>query len=99
VVRIVAPLAFIGVVVALVLVVMNSGILNGDEPIVSPSPTVSPSDPAAVGERTYKVKKNDTLSQIAERFGTSVDKILEANPKINLNNLRVGQKLKIPAQE
>jgi len=99
VVRIVAPLAFIGVVVALVLVVMNSGILNGDEAVVSPSPTVSPSDPAEVGERTYKVKKNDTLSQIAERFGTTVDKILEANPKINLNNLRVGQKLKIPPQE
>lgn|GEM_PF-3446037 len=96
VVRIVAPLAFIGVVVALVLVVMNSGILNGDEAVVSPSPTVSPSDPAVVGERTYKVKKNDTLSQIAERFGTTVDRILEANPKINLNNLRVGQKLTIP---
>ena len=96
VVSIVAPLAFIGVVVALVLVVMNSGILDGGGAAVSPSPTVSPSDPAVVGERTYKVKKNDTLSQIAERFGTTVDKVLEANPKINLNNLRVGQKLTIP---
>lgn len=97
-VRVLVPLAFLGVVVALVLVVMSSGILSRDA-AVSPSPSPSRSGPAVVGERAYKIKKNDTLSQIAERFGTTVDKILEANPKLNINNLRVGTKLTIPAPE
>ncbi len=96
--RILVPLVFLGVVVALVLVVVGSGILGGDA-AVSPSPSASPSGPAVVGERTYKVKKGDTLSQISERFGVSVDQILEANPKLNLNNLSVGTKITIPAPE
>jgi len=97
--RVLVPLVFLGVVVALVLVVVGSGILGGDDDAISPSPSASPSGPAVVGERTYKVKKGDTLSQISERFGVSVDQILEANPKLNLNNLSVGTKIKIPAPE
>jgi len=97
--RVLIPLVFLGVVVALVLVVVGSGILGGGDAAVSPSPSASPSGPAVVGERTYKVKKGDTLSQISERFGVAVDQILEANPKLNLNNLSVGTKIKIPAPE
>lgn len=96
-IRVLVPLVFLGGVVALVLVVVNSGILGGGEAAVSPSPTASQSGPAVVGERAYKVKKGDTLSQIADRFGVSVDRILEANPKINISNLSVGTKIKIPA--
>jgi LysM repeat protein len=98
-IRIAVPVVFLGGVIALVVVVLNSGILGG-EAAVSPSPSASVSNPSPAATLiVYKVKKGDTLSQIAERFGTTVDKILEANPTIDINNLSVGTKLKIPTQQ
>jgi len=43
----------------------------------------------------YTVKNGDTLSLIAEAFNTTVPKIREMN-NLKGNNLRVGQKLKLP---
>jgi LysM repeat protein len=45
------------------------------------------------------VEKGQTLSLIAEGFGTTVPKILAANPGLKPNLLRVGQKLIIPAED
>jgi LysM repeat protein len=43
------------------------------------------------------VKRGDTLSHIARRFGTSVRALQAANPHIkNANVIRVGQRLVIP---
>ena len=47
----------------------------------------------------YVVEKGQTLSLIAEGFGTSVKNILSANPGLKPNHLRVGQKLIIPAED
>ena len=47
----------------------------------------------------YIVEKGQTLSLIAEGFGTTVPKILAANPGLKPNMLRVGQKLIIPAED
>ena len=47
----------------------------------------------------YVVEKGQTLSLIAEGFGTTVSKILAANPGLKPNMLRVGQKLIIPAED
>jgi len=47
----------------------------------------------------YVVEKGQTLSLIAEGFGTTVPKILAANPGLKPNMLRVGQKLIIPAED
>ena len=46
----------------------------------------------------YIVEKGQTLSLIAEGFGTTVSKILAANPGLTQDGLRVGQKLIIPAE-
>lgn len=46
--------------------------------------------------RLYVVKSGDTLSQIGERFGVSLAKLRSANG-LRGNNIRVGQKLVIPA--
>jgi LysM domain-containing protein len=68
-------------------------------PTVSPSPIPSPS--AAVGSpvpsfrTTYTVKKDDTLTGIAQKFGTTAAKIKTANG-LTSNTLKVGQVLKIP---
>ena len=45
----------------------------------------------------YTVQSGDTLSSIAQRFNTSVNALLRANPQItNSNQLTVGQQILIP---
>lgn len=45
----------------------------------------------------YKVKKGDTLSQIAKDKGITLQALLAANPNIkNANKIRVGQSIKMP---
>lgn len=46
-------------------------------------------------QNTYTVQSGDTLYQIAQRFGTTVDALKSAN-NLTSNTLRVGQVLKIP---
>ena len=77
--------------------ILPSGIGPKNEPGTKVTPTASPSAaPAAGGE--YTVAAGDTLSGIAQKTGSTVDALAQAND-INLNQrviLRVGQKLKIP---
>ena len=44
---------------------------------------------------TYKVKSGDTLSEIAQKFGTAVSKLATLNNIKNVNLIYVGQTLKI----
>ncbi len=74
-------------------------------PTVEPTPTAEPTatpeppaTPTAAGPRRYTVQAGDTLRIIAERFGVTIEAILQAN---NLtpaqgDNLQVGQELVIP---
>ena len=79
-------------------------------PLVQPRPVATarpapaaanqPPPPAEIGPHyEYVVEKGQTLSLIAEGFGTTVSKILAANPGLKPNLLRVGQKLIIPAED
>src|SRR5699024_7353662 len=46
---------------------------------------------------SYKIKSGDTLSEIAAKFGTTVSKIMSANPSIKDKNLiYAGSTIKIP---
>lgn len=60
----------------------------------APQPTAT--QVPAVGPTIYTVKSGDTLSQIAQRFGTTVAAIVAANGLPNANNITVGMRLKIP---
>src|SRR5690625_4285326 len=44
---------------------------------------------------TYTVKKGDTLSHIAKRYGTTVSKLAKINNIKDPNLIRVGQKIKL----
>ncbi|MBW4828173.1 MAG: LysM peptidoglycan-binding domain-containing protein [Clostridiaceae bacterium] len=44
----------------------------------------------------YTIRQGDTLFNIGQRFGVSVDTLLRANPGIDPNNLRIGQLICIP---
>lgn len=47
----------------------------------------------------YTVKKGDSLSKIAARFGTSVNALVSANGIKDPNLINVGQVLTIPTKE
>lgn len=60
--------------------------------------TVQTSTPTPTPKyETYTIKPGDTLSEIAQRYGTTVDKIMVANPYItNKNKIYAGKTLQIP---
>lgn len=60
--------------------------VNGTEKVTPPSSTA---------QRTYTVKAGDTLSEIAQRYGTTAAAIASTNGINNPNLIRVGQKLQI----
>lgn len=47
------------------------------------------------GSSTYTVKKGDTLSAIAKKYGTTVDKLVKDNGIKNPNLINIGQKLNV----
>lgn len=69
-------------------------------PAPAPSPRPAPAQPAVTGPYyEHVVEAGQTLSFIAKGFDTTVAKILAANPGLKPNNVRVGQKLIIPAED
>jgi len=47
-------------------------------------------------DRRYRVRRGDTLAKIAQKFGTSISSIKQANQISNPNLIRKGQELLIP---
>jgi LysM repeat protein len=69
----------------------DSGSSTGTQPTLILVPT-----PAA-NLTVYYVKAGESLGQIAEKFGVTIEQIEDANPMLqNPNNLVVGQELYIP---
>ncbi len=52
---------------------------------------------AEASAKTYTVRRGDTLSEIAERFGVSVRELVRVNSIADPSSIRVGQELRIPA--
>jgi len=68
-------------------------------PLVTPQPTAIPPSPSPEATpRLYKVKASDnSLTQIAHRFGITLGQLLAANPQItNPDHIFVGQVIVIP---
>jgi LysM repeat protein len=88
--------------VALALLVLGSGVFDGDA-----ENTAGTGDlPAATQQRTveqrersrpatYTIKANDTLTAIAARTGTTVERLQELNPELDPQGLVAGQKIKL----
>ena len=70
---------------------MNADAKKSTTSTPAPAPTPKPQ------YETYTIKYGDTLSEIAQRYGTTVQKLLDANPYItNKNKIYAGKTLKIP---
>lgn len=72
----------------------------GTTPSPTPQPTTPPSQPQPTqvpsGGTSYTVVAGDNLSRIAQRFGTTVAALVQANGIVNPNLIYVGQVLTIP---
>ncbi len=65
---------------------------------VTPHP-VSPKATEKSTVITHEVKAGDNLTKIAKRYGVSMSEIKNANPNININQIKIGQKLNIPQRQ
>jgi len=98
--RFLAPLALVGFVVALFMVVKwkrddaGSG-SSGATPAASASPTPGKKQKARKVRKTYKVKPGDTPSSIAVKTHVPLSQIQELNPNLDEQTLSVGQKIKL----
>ena len=72
-----------------------SGRIAKMQSAVAPAPRPAPEKIVIGPHQEYVVQSGDTLSLIAQAFGTTVAKIKEMNGLRN-DNLRVGQKLNLP---
>lgn len=54
---------------------------------------------AASGEKSYRVKRGDSISLLARRFGVREDDLLDANGLRSARQLRAGQLLRIPGKQ
>jgi LysM repeat protein len=99
--RLLAPLALIAFTIALLAIVLGSGVTGDD------SSGNSAADRPAATEKTttakqakktprfYTIKANDTLSAIAAKTGTTVEQLQELNPELDPQGLVAGQKIKL----
>jgi peptidoglycan endopeptidase LytE len=93
--RIGAPIAFLLAATAGVLLVRAA--LDADTSPVTPSPVTTTAPPAPISStpRFYTVRPGDTLSLVAVRFDTTVERLLELNPGVDATDLVPGQELRI----
>lgn len=98
--RLLAPIALFAVFVALVLIVLASTGPSGPKDGGSDSRVegafTSPAGSSARRRRgVYTVKSGDTLGGIAQRNGTTVERLQELNPDLDARTLVTGQKIKL----
>lgn len=68
---------------------------SGDE-TAEGNPDGAKAAPAASATTPYTVKKGDTLSGIAHRFGLRTGDVVAVNSGMNANKIRVGQVIQLP---
>ena len=70
--------------------------LEPEPPAAQNNDTALPPLPSILVERTYTVRRGDTLQTIARQFGLREDTIISANSLKSKTQLQVGKTLKIP---
>ena len=68
-----------------------------------PATTAAPTTTRGTTTRTataeepefYTVERGDTFGTIADRFGTTVERLQELNPGVDTTSLRIGQRIRV----
>ena len=90
---------------ALASVVPGLGGSTAGNPALVPAAPGGEVAPPAVNSRTYKVQKGDMLWRVAEKeagkegAAAFVKQVRSLNPELNVDRLKVGQTIKIPAKQ
>ncbi len=68
--------------------------------IVTPTVDIASAEatptPLNIPTTTYQIKPGETLTQIAERYGLTVEELSALNGIENPNSVQVGQRIKVP---
>jgi LysM repeat protein len=97
--RFAAPAAFLLAVTVAVLLVRD-GLETHAASDAGPTATV-PTKPITATpvpprrRRYYRLKTGETLSDVAIKFGTTVEQLLALNPGVRPTNLTVGQRIRV----
>ena len=73
----------------------GSNLRVGQKLVIPATAKVQPSSDDASSGETYRVRRGDTLSSIASRFGTTISTMKRING-LKSNRLKVGQRIKLP---
>ena len=69
----------------------------GTVPVIAAETAPPASSTTAVSDR-HRVNRGENLSEIARRYGVTIDEILRVNPRVDRNRIVAGQWLEIPRQ-
>jgi LysM repeat protein len=97
--RVAAPVVFLVAIIALIGIVVGSGVLGGsDEPVTTPATAATKAQNGSTSTtKKYVVKSGDSLSSIAVRFDTSTSELVDLNPDLDSSStLVVGQRIVVP---
>jgi LysM repeat protein len=104
--RLLAPAAFLAAATVAVLLIRAGLDSNGEPTATRPAATTRPdrtvptttraNPPPPARRRTYVIEEGDTLDQVALEHDTTVERLLELNPRIDPTSLQVGQRIVVP---
>lgn len=89
--RFLAPGALLAVLLAVFLVIQSGTSEDAVKPVAGATTVQTP----AKGRKTYTVRPGDNLSEIAQRYGLTVDQLQELNPDVDPQAIRTGQRLRL----
>jgi LysM repeat protein len=69
------------------------------KPVVPANGKAGPKEPAVAGPDEYVIKSGDSLAKVARSRGVSLGDLQSVNPGLNAKDLKVGQKIKLPAKK
>jgi LysM repeat protein len=104
--RLLAPAAFLAAATVAVLLI-RAGLDSNSEPAANQptatrrastttAGTTTRPPPPAPARRTYAIQAGDTLDEVALEHNTTVERLLQLNPRIDPTSLQVGQRIVVP---
>lgn len=76
---------------------LQASVTKLEEAQKRPAPTAKGSSgPAVAGPGEYVIKSGDSLAKIARANGVSIADVQSVNPGVDPQNLKIGQKIKLP---
>jgi LysM repeat protein len=93
--RFAVPAAFLAAVTIAVLLVRSALESHSNGPTATPTVSTTASTTRQLRPRYYRLHAGQTISDVALRFHTTVERLLALNPRIKPTQLRVGQRIRV----